>query len=764
MPIRQPHQIVTKALITTLIQVGRCDISSDGTITQIRLNSDFANPNGATEFDVRLDGVSIYATTPERPEIAMSANLVEQTGLSVAATKGQELTLHTTIIQAGGIGNYLVFTATLEEPAAYVELTGNQTVAGIKTFSSSPIVPTPTTGLQAVTKDYVDAIGEKPSVRMATTTTLPACTYANGTGGVGATLTGNSNGALSAQDGVTPVAANLILVKDQASGLQNGVYTVTQLGTGGTPFILTRVNNADNQAKFLGLEVNVQEGTLNADTKWVCTTNATITVGTTALVFARITVGVTGDQTIAGIKTFSSSPIVPTPTTDTQAANKVYVDGVVMGLSWKQAVRVATTAAGTLASSFENGDTVDGVVLATGNRILIKNQAAGAENGIYTVNASGAPTRALDADAGAELVNASCYVSEGTANADKQFVCTNNSPITVGTTALVFTELTTGGGSWGAITGTLSAQTDLQTALDGKVNDTGNETIAGIKTFSSSPIVPTATAGTEAINKDYVDGLLDSAEPISGFQANKNGTDQNYTSATPAQLTFGTEDYDLATEFASSVFTAEYDGKYMFQCAARVTAIGTGTTAIRLLLYKNTSLYKVLAHISTITATLTDITLEGSVLANVAEGDDFEIYVEFVGLSSGTATIEGDANSTWFNAVRLCSTVESSPRVTAIASSSTPTPNADTTDLYDITALTDNATFGAPTGTPSNGQPMIIRIKDDGTVQTLAFNAIYRFIGVTAPTTTVANKIIYLPMIYNSNDTKWDVTGNLQEA
>jgi hypothetical protein len=129
----------------------------------------------------------------------------------------------------------------------------------------------------------------------------------------------------------------------------------------------------------------------------------------------------------------------------TQKATKTYVDAKLAGLSWKQAVRAATTAAGTLASSFENGDTVDGVTLATGDRILIKNQATASENGIYTVNASGAPTRATDADSGAELVNASCYVSEGTANADTQWVCTTNATITVGSTSLAFAQLTSGG-------------------------------------------------------------------------------------------------------------------------------------------------------------------------------------------------------------------------------------------------------------------------------------------------------------------------------
>lgn len=112
------------------------------------------------------------------------------------------------------------------------------------------------------------------------------------------------------------------------------------------------------------------------------------------------------------------------------------------GLSqWKDPVRVATSAAGTLATAFENGDTVDGVVLATGDRILIKDQAAGAENGIYTVNASGAPTRATDMDAGGEVVGALVYAIAGTTNGGQVFRNTNTTTPTLGTTALTFAAL-----------------------------------------------------------------------------------------------------------------------------------------------------------------------------------------------------------------------------------------------------------------------------------------------------------------------------------
>lgn len=133
--------------------------------------------------------------------------------------------------------------------------------------------------------------------------------------------------------------------------------------------------------------------------------------------------------------------------------------------SWKTVVRAASTTAGTLATAYENGDTLDGVTLATGDRILLKNQSSASENGIYTVNASGAPTRATDADAGSELVNAVVPVSEGTANADTIWMCSTNGPITLGSTSLTFAAFAGAAAAWGSITGTLSSQSDLAAAL-----------------------------------------------------------------------------------------------------------------------------------------------------------------------------------------------------------------------------------------------------------------------------------------------------------
>lgn len=108
----------------------------------------------------------------------------------------------------------------------------------------------------------------------------------------------------------------------------------------------------------------------------------------------------------------------------------------------KANVRFATTAPVTLATGFENGDTHDGVTLVTGNRFLNKDAVDPTENGIYTVNASGAPTRATDFDSSSDIkVGQKVYVEEGTVNGGKYFyLSAPTGTITVGTSNLVFSQ------------------------------------------------------------------------------------------------------------------------------------------------------------------------------------------------------------------------------------------------------------------------------------------------------------------------------------
>lgn len=100
----------------------------------------------------------------------------------------------------------------------------------------------------------------------------------------------------------------------------------------------------------------------------------------------------------------------------------------------------------------------------------------------------------------------------------------------------------------------------------------------------------------------------------------------------------------------------------------------------------------------------------------------------------------------------------------AITSSGTPAPDADAYEQFNITALAAAAAIGAPTGTPEGGQKLIIRIKDDGTARALTWNAIYRSVGGTLPTTTVLGKTMYVGLIYNAADSKWDCVAVSTEA
>jgi hypothetical protein len=110
-----------------------------------------------------------------------------------------------------------------------------------------------------------------------------------------------------------------------------------------------------------------------------------------------------------------------------------------LGATTRRVVRVATTVNGTLSTSFANGQVLDGVTLATGDRILIKNQTTAVQNGIYTVQSAGSPIRTSDYDEGEAVAGTFILVTSGTLNADTGWICTNNSPNDiVGTDPLAF--------------------------------------------------------------------------------------------------------------------------------------------------------------------------------------------------------------------------------------------------------------------------------------------------------------------------------------
>ena len=136
-------------------------------------------------------------------------------------------------------------------------------------------------------KAYVDQVAQgldtKPSCKVATTANLSA-TYSNGTAGVGATLTNSGTQAALSIDGITMVAADRVLVKDQSTAAQNGIYVVTNIGSGSSNWILTRATPEDQPAELSGGSfVFVEQGTANGDNGYVFTHTGAPTFGTTAL-------------------------------------------------------------------------------------------------------------------------------------------------------------------------------------------------------------------------------------------------------------------------------------------------------------------------------------------------------------------------------------------------------------------------------------------------------------------------------------------------
>lgn len=245
-------------------------------------------------------------------------------------------------------------------------------------------VTDPTSAQDAATKAYVDGVAQgvtwKKSVVNATTAALP--TYNHAGTGVGATLTKSTNGAFPAIDGITNALLDRILIKDEAGGnaKYNGIYTLTQLGDGSNPWILTRATDFDANAEIGGTAVLVESGTVNISQGWIVSSEGPYTIETTAIAFTQFT-GLADITPGTGLaKTGNTLSLSPTPTYKySSAANPA-------STTWTVTHSLATTAIVAMLRTTSSGQVVEAdMVVTDANTLTITFAVAPTANSLTIV-------------------------------------------------------------------------------------------------------------------------------------------------------------------------------------------------------------------------------------------------------------------------------------------------------------------------------------------------------------------------------------------
>ena len=183
------------------------------------------------------------------------------------------------------------------------------------------------------------------------------------------------------------------------------------------------------------------------------------------------------------------------PSSSSEAATKNYVDTLVAGLRTRVVARVASTTNVVIASGLENGDTIDGVTLVTGNRVLLKNQSTASQNGLYTVVASGAASRDTEFDTITELAGQLILVSEGSSQQDTLWLCTTDTSATLGSSTITYTQVYPSSGGTVTSVGLADAGASEFTVTNSPVTGSGTINIA-VNSIANNKISGLGTAAT----------------------------------------------------------------------------------------------------------------------------------------------------------------------------------------------------------------------------------------------------------------------------
>ena len=333
----------------------------------------------------------------------------------------------------------------------------------------------------------------------------------------------------------------------------------------------------------------------------------------------------TGDLTLVGA-----------PSTDNMAATKAYVDSKASGLDIKESVRVATTASITLT----NEQTIDGVSVVDGDRVLVKVQGGGASdsaNGIYVCVDAGAWLRSTDADSDAEVTSGMfCFVEEGTVNGDTGWVLTTNDPITVGTTALEFTQFS-GAGTYSAGEGLTLTGSEFKATWE-----TSTANIKPLGTVSVGVLTDIARSDHIHAHGDQAGGTLHADVVAAGADGFMTGDDKTKldnidTGAEVNQFAFSNVDVDAAT----AVLAAEAKTDTLYVTGGTlITLTGTeGTDTLDFAVTGGTDNQVLLSSGTTPTWSTYDFLGLDDTPANYTAADNFRLKVNSTAIEFVNDTI-----------------------------------------------------------------------------------------------------------------------------